>query len=402
MHHAHSFFPLDLVDQVGESTELIWVVDTSSVNPVTNKLLQRLGRVVDTAGLDLDRTASVLADLRPDGIVSFVDDHIETAAALAARLHLRYHSPEVARTLVDKRLQRATLHRAGIPGPAFWSVPARITSTTAADLADRITYPAVLKPAKGSGSRDIHPVDTPETLLALLQGANGCGYLVEEYLYDQPEQDHWFASYLSVESVVSAGRISHVALTGRFPLAEPFRETGNFIPAILRPELRPIVLELVDKTIEALGISDSVTHTEIKLTPDGPKVIEINGRLGGRPPFVLRSVSSINLLEVACQVAVGTPVCFEELVACHGVGYWLMLQPPMSAHRVTAVGGLDKVSTLDGVYIVSLNRGPGTTLDWRDGTDSQVVTVRGCVADHDQLARAIANIRRQVSISYDK
>ena len=42
-----------------------------------------------------------------------------------------------------------------------------------------------------------------------------------------------YAAYVSVESVAAAGVISHLALTGRFPLAENFRETGFFIPAAL-------------------------------------------------------------------------------------------------------------------------------------------------------------------------
>jgi hypothetical protein len=404
LHHTRSFFPLELFQQVGDDAELLWVVDADpSGVSATDRLLRRLGSVVDIAGLDMDKAALCLADYAPDGIVSFVDDHLETAAALAARLNLPYHSPEVAAILVDKRRQRATLQQAGVPGPNFWSVAAGLTSTQIADLARRITYPSVLKPAEGSGSKGIHLVRAPADLVSLLSGeAAGCDGIVEEYLYDDSTLDPNFASYVSVESVISADRVSHVAITGRFPLAEPFRETGNFIPAVLDRDLLQPVLAMVDAAIEALGITTAVIHTEIKLTPDGPKLIEVNGRLGGRPPFVLRTVSDVNLFQVACRVALGAPVCVDGLAHCTDVGFWLMLQPPVSARRVATVEGLSELSGLYGVETVSLVKGPGEAVDWREGTDSRVATVRGRVPDHTALAETVESIRRKVRIGYDQ
>lgn len=402
IHHAGSFFPLDLFHEVGDSAELLWVVDDAvAEDPVTVRLLRRLGTVVDIAGLDLDRAANRLADHHAEGIVSFVDDQVVVASKLAARLELPYHTPEVAHTLVDKRRQRAALQQAGIPGPAYWLVPAGLTQNQIADLAGRVTYPAVLKPAEGSGSRGIRFIADSGDLLSELAGrSGGTDCLLEEYLYDDVAEDQWYASYLSVESVVSGGRVSHVAITGRFPLAEHFRETGNFIPGILQPHLHRPVLGMVSDAIDALGVTSAVIHTEIKLTPEGPRLIEVNGRLGGRPPFVLNSVSEVNLFQAACGVAAGVPVAFEELAACREVGFWLMLQPPVSARHVAAVDGLNDLSDLEGVDIVSLDRRPGQAVDWRNGTDSQVVTVRGRVSDQGALEVMVDSIRRKVSISY--
>lgn len=402
LHHPRSFFPLDLFEQVGDSATLVWVVGAPGCDDAGDgRLLRRLGTVVDITGLDLDQAACVLAESDPEGIVAFVDDCIETAAGLAARLGLRYHTPEVARVLVDKRLQRAALHRAGVPGPGFWAVTAGQSPSEVDRLVERVTFPLVLKPAEGSGSRGIRRASSPDELRALL-GSDGTGIdcILEEYLPDDPDHDPRFASYLSVESVVSAGHISHAALTGRFPLADPFRETGNFIPAVVDDAHHRSVLAMAEGAIAALGIVDSIVHTEIKLTPDGPRLIEVNGRLGGRPPFVLRSASSANLFEVACQIAAGTPVEFAQLVVCAGVGFWLMFQPPMAARQVVAIDGLDEVSSLSEVDSAVVKRAPGAEVDWEEGTDSTVVTVRGRVADHDALAETIELIRRTVKIHY--
>ena len=39
--------------------------------------------------------------------------------------------------------------------------------------------------------------------------------------------------------------------------------------------------------IEALGVSTGCLHTEVKFTPDGPEIIEVNGRVGGGVPEML-------------------------------------------------------------------------------------------------------------------
>lgn len=401
LHHARSFFPMDLHRELGDEFELIWVL-CEEFDTAHKRLLEHLGSVVEIAGLDLEEAARAVGRQKPQGIVSFVDDHIVIASEIAIRLGLPYHTPEVARVLADKRLQRAALARAGVSGPRFWSFSPAMASDEFEDLCRRAVFPAVLKRAHGAGSRDMHAVASADQLREILSLVDGDHvWLLEEYVSDAGDHDPRFASYLSVESVVGGGRVSHAAVTGRFPLAEPFRETGNFIPGILPLAARGSVMEMVDATIAALQIETAVIHTEIKITPDGPRLIEVNGRLGGRPPFVLERVSEVNLFRAACQLAVGEVPRLNGLAACSEIGFWRMLQPPMSAHRIVSIDGLDELAELDGIDIVTLDRRPGELVHWRDGTDGHVATVRGAVADYDELAAMIALIERTVNISYE-
>jgi biotin carboxylase len=241
---------------------------------------------------------------------------------------------------------------------------------------------------------------SPADLLALDElETSEYASLIEEFVDGPPAAQEWYANYLSVESVVSDGQISHVALTGRFPLAEPYRETGNILPAPVADDVRAEVTKIAGEAIRALGIRDAVTHSEIKLSDSGPKLIEVNGRLGGRPPFVLRSVSDTNLFQVALQLAVGTPVSFDTFAACEGVGFWLMVQPPVSATRVQGMTGIEELGKLPGVDSVTVRQ--NEVVDWREGTASWVYTVRGHVADYDELEAMIARINATVSVDYE-
>jgi biotin carboxylase len=404
MHHPRSVFAMELFEQVGGAAELLWVLSSSEQNGLTEpRLLNRLGTVVDIAGMGPDQAAETLGAHGPDGIVSFVDDHIEDAAALAQRLGLRYHTPEVALSVVDKRVQRTVTAEAGIPGPDFRVVSSGASMEQVRQLAAEVGYPVVLKPGKGSGSRGILQADSSEELLSLLGSATGGSFegVIEELLPDDPTRSTIFASYVSVESVVSHGKVSHVAVTGRFPLASAFRETGNFIPAAEDDFTLDVLTTMAGRTIEALGILDSVVHTEIKLTPDGPKLIEVNGRLGGRPPFVLLEVSSVNLFQVSCAVAAGLPVCFDGLVECDGVGFRLMFQPPLSARRVVSMEGLASLEELPGVGHIVVSRSIGDAVDASEGTDSKVLTVQGRTADMAGLASTLASVENVVTIGYD-
>jgi len=70
-------------------------------------------------------------------------------------------------------------------------------------------------------------------------------------------------------------------VTGRFPLAPPFRETGSFLPSDLGPADQDAVVALAGAASEAMQVLNGLLHTEIKMTPEGPRIVEINGRVGG-------------------------------------------------------------------------------------------------------------------------
>ena len=83
------------------------------------------------------------------------------------------------------------------------------------------------------------------------------------------------------------------------------------------------------------------------------------------------------------------------------MGFWLLLQPPVWAARLTSVSGLAEVSSLPGVTEVGLDKSPGDEVDWRLGTSANVARIKGHVADHDELARLLSSIEREVQITYE-
>ena len=152
------------------------------------------------------------------------------------------------------------------------------------------------------------------------------------------------------------------------------------------------------RTIEALGVVTGTLHTEIKLTPEGPCVIEVNGRLGGGTSAMLASVTDVELLPLALRLALGESITFNELLRPRGVAFVLYVHAPAEMRRIVAVEGLEQLRADPYVDQVILNRGPNQRVDWRDGSWGHVFAVHGTTPDHAQLAALARRIREQTRV----
>ena len=65
---------------------------------------------------------------------------------------------------------------------------------------------------------------------------------------------------------------------------------------------------MASAAIEALDVHSGCLHTEIKLTPEGPRVIEVNGRIGGGVPEMLYRAAGVKIVELTLQLALGESI----------------------------------------------------------------------------------------------
>jgi biotin carboxylase len=407
-HDDESASPFQIVNAVGDCCDLIWVVDSSRAEPI-GPMLPRLGTVVDIAGLDPDAANEKVARFEPEGIVAFSDSQLATASLIAAGLGLRFNRPEVTALFLDKYEQRRALRAADITVPNFIAIPAGSSAASIRELAADVTFPAVLKPRFGCGSRDTSHVTSAAELIAGLQSVQASrtaaeeDYLAEEYIPGIVDSEAPpFADYVSVESVSVAGCTRHVGVTGRFPLAEPYRETGNFTPSPLSPHDKRAVKALAGRVLAALGVEYGCFHTEIKLTPTGPRVIESNARVGGGgidDIFVMTSGDS--LLRLAALAALGLESPGSRSRRKHAVAYQLFVQPPRLAHRLIRMDGLEQVTALPGVAQISINRRAGDETDWHQGSQGYVLSVRGLVSDHEALSTLRSRVLEKLVLEYE-
>ena len=373
---------------------IVWVVGWSPTRHPA-RLLSRFGEVADVTGMEHSDAAEYLEHLQLDGVVVFNDPPIRLAAAVAQRLGLPFHSPHTAELLTDKLAQRTALRDAGLPVPAFAAV-------RAGDDVGEFPYPAVLKPRAGAGSRDTFKVTSAEQVAAALSQCDQTEeFILEEWLRDQNEEPGLSADLVSVESVVRDGVIEHLMVSGRFPFAPPFRETGNFMPSDFSRDDKEAMADLAGLAIEAMKVRHGLLHTEVKMTPDGPRIIEINGRLGGGIPTLMDRIGGPSLHAWAVQLALGDDVGPVPVLADSPVAFFRWIVAPQSATAVEGMEGVDDLRALTGVEEVHVNRPSGSAVDAREGSPTgHVVKIDGLVHSHQELSALDQEIKSTLRLTW--
>ena len=239
------------------------------------------------------------------GILSYDEWLVGATAAAAEQLGLPGSPPQAVSACRDKAATRRALTDHGIPQPQSVAVTG---PTEALEAAARIGYPVVVKARRLAGSIAVQRVDDDESLVEAFRAADtatfpnvlrdGANVLVEEYL-DGPE--------ISIDSAVINGTVIPLALARKHTgLAPYFEEIGHLVDAADPLLTDQTITDQLHRIHSAVGITHGMTHTEFRLTSKGPRLIEINARLGGDfIPYLGHLATGIDLAIVAGHIATG-------------------------------------------------------------------------------------------------
>lgn len=393
--------PTAIAATVQEKYDLLWLCDLGDAHSrAMLPFLSRLGTVVTTtpdAEPD-DRTKAVCA-ADPAGIVTFCDALVWDTARLAWRAGLPGHSPHTARSITDKFAQRRVLAAAGLQEIEFRLVK---SPSAVVDAVHELKRPVIVKPVHGQGSSNTFHVASPADLRSTLASLNGAlrdGFVVEEELAGNPGAlGPGVGDYVSVETVTVEGRHHVVGVVGRLSLAPPFRERGAFYPSNLDPATMAAVCALVLRALTAMGVTVGVCHTEVKLTPKGPDIIEVNGRLGGHVSWLIRRNGGPDLIDMALQASLGRWASLDA-TAFAGVSFRHLPPAPMRVGIVKSVAGIRDARDMAGVEKVEVRARRGMTLDWRRGTESCLAEISGMANSAEEVIRCTDQIERRLKVA---
>jgi biotin carboxylase len=336
----------------------LWLLDA---RPATWDRPYLVGQTLVDA-LDVDEAIAAAKELSARfplaGVLCYDEMRIWNAARIAEALGLPTASPDSILACRDKGLTRRLMAEAS--PDAVRSVPVADVAA-ALRAAAEIGYPVVLKPRALAGSEGVVRVDDAARLAAEFAFTTRAhfaevpryaeGVLVEEYL-DGPE--------LTVDAVVWHGDV-RPAFVSRKELDQPptFEETGHVVttddPLLHDAEL----LAAVQAAHTAVGFTHGVTHTEVRLTGKGPRVVELNGRLGGDLiTYVGLLATGIDLAVAAARLAAGElPDITPRRRSTAAVRYYYPSQD-----MVLQDLSLDVAHLPPGVWEVTLLARPGQTL----------------------------------------
>ena len=239
-----------------------------------------------------------------DGIMTLATDlPMRSVAAVAKELGLIGISEDTALKATNKAVMRQALADHGVPIPRFYRAEDKRQFD---EIVEKFKVPFMVKPTDNSGSRGVVLVEDPSDRKAADEAyaysskqARSGVVVVEEYMRG-PE--------VSVETLTVDGEFHLIQITDKLTTGAPhFVELGHSQPTKLPPETVKRIYDVAKAANEAIGIAFGPSHTEIIVTDEGPKIVELGARLGGDciTSHLVPLSTGVDMVECCIRIALG-------------------------------------------------------------------------------------------------
>jgi biotin carboxylase len=367
----------------------------SSFQSRTDKAISLSREPVRTICTDFNDLRETLALVRAvhaidpfDGVMAIYEFFTPLAGMIRDELGLCGVSAHSVRASLDKLVTRDILAKAGLSRVPY----ARIRSEQ--DLVQfmrAVGGPVVLKPINGGASRCIFFIHEEDEIPRIWDKAQAdlddqawltvsregklVGYTAEGFIEG--------AEY-SVESITH-DRETHIIAVVEKKLKGAI-EAGHVVPPVsLSADRIEAMGAYVKDVLRAIEVDSGICHTEVKWSPSGPEVVEINLRMAGD------SISRI------VELAHGTDIVLAYLqLAVHGRAPARTRSDAaairffMPEHcRVEGVDGIDAARRIAGIDTVVVDTAPGKVVGEIKSSRDRLGYVIARGATHDDVRCAL-------------
>ena len=369
---------LDKIEKLGIRYSMLQIPD------LVNK--RQYSNAIRYAVLDYENLNEVLAIAKTwhsfdafDGVVSFTEYGLLPASQCARELGISGNNLSAVQFTRDKIKMRNLLEEHGM-SPVLYKVCN--TMEDAQGFIQQVNgAPIVLKPYAGGLSEGVFFVDNEKQLEERwnwTRATTSGPILAEEFLTGQE---------YSVESISRNGKHEIVMITEKETTELPrFIELGHQAPARLDAKNHEQIQTLISDFLILIGQQTSPAHTEIRLTPLGPKIIESQTRIGGDQIWEMcEMVTGVDLMSETIATLVDLPLPPRTSIAKAAAIRFFSYENA----RILNVQNLDMAEKGKGVMRVNCSLKPGLNIGSLKSSDSRQGYVL-CIGD--SLDAAIANV----------
>lgn len=297
---------------------------------------------------------------RPDVVITSTSDGpVRTAAYVNERLGKKPDlSYEDSLCATIKSHMRKRLEENRVPVPVYYVAENWAGFWEAVKALDGR---CIVKPSDNAGSRGVTLLEGGEKTEEELRRAydyskgnsrNGI-VMVEEFMS---------GAEVSVEAMTVNGKTEIISITDKYITPPPyFVEIAHSEPSRLGGEIQERIREVALQAIRAIRLQNGPSHTEIKVTEEGPKVVEIAARLGG--DFITSRLvplsTGVDLVGASVRLAAGEApdlsAKWQRAAAIH------FIQSGKGKLRRLEIG--EEIFRMDGVEEAVLYKKAGDTTD---------------------------------------
>jgi len=290
----------------------------------------------------IERLAAVQ---RIDGVIApGIDWPVGIAARVAAKLGIPHPlKPSSASLAVSKARQSERFDIAGVPQPRW-----RLVS----EPEENLPLPCVVKAPDRQGQRGLTVVRDERELAGAIEAAlevSRTGTALVEELVDGPE--------VTVNAFSVGGAFQSLIVTDRITAEPP--AFGVALAHVWPSEVDAgAAAKAARQAVEALGIRNGPTYTQVRLASDGAKVMEVAARLGGGHDAELcKAAVGVDLNGLALAAALGENIPrFDGRRQVGGATTAFLVPPP---GELLGLEGVEDARRAEGVFAVRLYRRPG-------------------------------------------
>ncbi len=257
----------------------------------------------------VDNFLSANRQLKLDGVITFWEDDVLLTSRIADKFNLIGIPYHIAKKVRNKYLFREFCRENSLPAPAHVLIK---SIDDLKEVSSNLDFPLVIKPAFGSESSLVVRVNSKDDLSDLYHYvknnmsvstqsslSDGLDIFVEEYI-DGDEVD--------IDLLLQNGKIKFYSIADNFNKSKDvfFIDSGQSVPSSLPEKNLQDLVEMVEETLEKLGIQNGCIHFEAKSTRHGPVPLEVNLRMGGDYIYsYIKAAWGVDIIENAVKIAVG-------------------------------------------------------------------------------------------------
>ncbi len=355
---------------------------------------------------DLHKTLARLLPFHPVAVVAGTEPGVELADALSEALHPLTGAPTNGTALSharrDKYLMIERIKQQGLRGARQILVD---DEDHLRHWHNEVGRMVVLKPLRSAGNDGVTWCRSPEDAVQAFRQLNGRKNVLSQCNDGVVAQECLVGTEYIVNTVSRDGS-HHVC-----DIWETYRINANGVPDLLvawrllpaRGETRDELVVYACAVLDALGIRHGAGHAEIKMTPDGPCLVEVGARIaGGTLPEGARLATGRSQVEWTVDAYVRP----EQFIRNSGRPYRLR-QHVAGAAMVAPRSGtlisyqsLEAIKELDSFHDMRVRVGPGEQLPLTTNDLTYPIFVRLVHEVGEVVARDLWTLRYLDGVSF--
>lgn len=235
---------------------------------------------------------------KPDFVLTVpVGRYLTTIGAVNDALGLPGITKEMAVLCTDKLLFHEKLHREGLRNCRCCPVGGGMDCST-------LSYPAILKPRYGSGSRGIRMLFDEKQAAAALQDVCGEEYILEECVAGEE---------YGADGCITEKGFQLILLRKKENTPPPARQAVGYSAVLSGDAFREQAEAYLRRVTKCLGLRECLFHADIIRAESGPFVIELSARPSGHNLHNLFTplCTGVDMVEEYIKYRTARPYSFE-------------------------------------------------------------------------------------------